>query len=108
MAATGVALWFSALSVRYRDCNYALPFFAQIWMYASPVVYPMSIVSPRWQPLFALNPAVGFIEGFRWAVLGRGALTLPVLCLTIIMSLLALFSGAFFFRRVERDFADII
>src|SRR5438132_3946507 len=108
MTATGVSLWFSALSVRYRDCNYALPFFAQIWMYASPVVYPMSIVSPRWQPLFALNPAVGFIEGFRWAVLGRGALTLPVLCLTIIMSLLALFSGAFFFRRVERDFADII
>jgi lipopolysaccharide transport system permease protein len=108
ITATGMALWFSALSVKYRDCNYALPFFIPIWMYASPVVYPTSIVSGRWQMLFALNPTVGFIEGFRWAVLGRGTLTLTTLSITIIMSLVALFSGAFFFRRVERSFADII
>jgi lipopolysaccharide transport system permease protein len=108
MTATGVALWFSALSVKYRDCNYALPFFLQIWMYASPVVYPTSMVSERWQTLFALNPVVGCIEGFRWAVLGRSALNPTILFLTIAMSSLVLVSGAFFFRRVERTFADII
>ena len=108
LTATGMALWFSALSVKYRDCNYALPFFVQIWMYASPVVYPTSMVPARWQTLFALNPAVGFIEGFRWAVLGHSALNLNTLLLTIFMSLLAFFSGAFFFRRIERSFADVI
>ena len=108
LAATGVALWFSAVSVKYRDTSYALPFFAQIWMYASPVVYPTSMVPERWQSLFALNPAVGFVEGFRWAVLGHSALNLNILLLTIAMSLFLLFSGAFFFRRVERGFADII
>lgn len=108
ITATGVALWFSALSVKYRDCNYALPFFLQIWMYASPIIYPTSMVSPRWQALFALNPVVGFVEGFRWSVLGRSALNPTILWVTVGMSLFALLSGAFFFRRVERDFADII
>jgi lipopolysaccharide transport system permease protein len=108
MAATGVALWFSALGVKYRDCNYALPFLLQIWMYASAVVYPTSLVSPRWQWVFALNPVVGFVEGFRWSVLGRSALTPTMFWITVGMSLLALLTGAFFFRRVERDFADII
>jgi lipopolysaccharide transport system permease protein len=112
LAATGVALWFSAVSVKYRDTSYALPFFAQIWMYASPVVYPTSMVASKvtapWQTVYALNPAVGFIEGFRWAVLGHSALNLNMLLLTIGMSLFLLFSGAFFFRRVERGFADII
>ena len=109
---TGVALWFSALSVKYRDCNYALPFFLQIWMYASPVVYPTSMVSsmvsPKWQALFELNPVVGIIEGFRWAVLGRSTLNSTLICITVAVSLLVLFSGAFFFRRVERTFADVI
>jgi lipopolysaccharide transport system permease protein len=108
ITASGLALLFSALSVKYRDCNYALPFCIQIWMYASPVVWPTSIVSGRWQTLLALNPAVGFIEGFRWAVLGRSALNLNILFVTIIISVLALLSGAFFFRRAERSFADII
>ena len=109
ITATGVALWFSALSVKYRDTNYALPLFLQIWMWASAVIYPTSMItSPRWQTLFALNPVVGFVEGFRWCVLGRSALTPTMLWITIGMSLFALLSGAFFFRRVERDFADII
>jgi len=106
--ATGIALWFSALSVKYRDCGYALPYFVQVWMYASPVIYPVSMVPARWQPLFALNPAVGFIEGFRWAVLGRSAINTHILGITIIMSVLALMTGLFFFRRAERRFADII
>jgi lipopolysaccharide transport system permease protein len=106
--ATGIALWFSALSVKYRDCSYALPYFIQIWMYASPVIYPISMVPAQWQPLYALNPAVGFIEGFRWAVLGRSAINAHILGITIIMSVLALMTGLFFFRRVERRFADFI
>src|SRR5947199_1655518 len=96
MTATGIALWFSALSVKYRDCNYALPFFLQIWMYASPIIYPTSMVSTKWQPLFALNPVVGFVEGFRWSVLGRSALNPPIFWVTVAMSVFALLSGAFF------------
>jgi homopolymeric O-antigen transport system permease protein len=106
--ATGIALWFSALSVKYRDCSTALPYFIQVWMYASPVIYPVSMVPAQWQPLFALNPAVGFIEGFRWAVLGRSAINTHILGITIIMSVIALMTGLFFFRRVERRFADFI
>jgi lipopolysaccharide transport system permease protein len=106
--ATGVALWFSALSVKYRDCRSALPYFVQVWMYASPVIYPVSMVPAQWRPLYALNPVVGFIEGFRWAVLGRSAINTHILGITIIMSVLALMTGLFFFRRVERRFADFI
>ena len=106
--ATGVALWFSALSVKYRDCSYALPYFVQVWLYASPIIYPVSMVPAKWQTLFALNPAVGFIEGFRWAVLGRSAINTHILVITIVMSVLALMTGLFFFRRVERRFVDVI
>jgi lipopolysaccharide transport system permease protein len=106
--ATGIALWFSALSVKYRDTAYAVPYFLQVWMFASPVVYSAHIVPERWQIWFALNPAVGLIEGFRWAVMGRGVINVPILWITIAMSLLILLSGAYFFRRVERSFADII
>ena len=109
ITATGVALWFSALSVKYRDTSYALPLFLQIWFWASAILYPSSMISsPRWQALFALNPVVGFVEGFRWCVLGRSGLTATMLWITIGMSIFALLTGAFFFRRAERDFADII
>jgi len=109
ITATGVALWFSALSVKYRDTSYALPLFLQIWMWASAIIYPTSnIESPQWRTVFALNPVVGFVEGFRWCVLGRSALSPTMMWITIGMSLFTLLSGAFFFRRVERDFADII
>src|SRR6266404_3630516 len=106
MTATGVALWFSALSVKYRDTSYALPLFLQIWFWASAILYPSSMIhSPRSQTLFALNPVVGFVEGFRWCVLGHSALNPIMLWITIAMSIFVLLSGAFFFRRVERDFA---
>jgi lipopolysaccharide transport system permease protein len=109
MTATGIAFWFSALSVKYRDCNYALPLFLQIWMWASPIIYPTSSIhSPQWQTVFALNPVVGFVEGFRWCVLGKSALNPTIFWITVAMSTFVLLSGAFFFRRVERQFADII
>src|SRR5262249_21270159 len=107
--ATGVALWFSALSVKYRDTSHALPLFLQIWFWASAIIYPTNMIeSPHWQTIFALNPVVGFVEGFRWCVLGRSALSPIMLWITIGMSIFALLSGAFFFRRVERTFADVI
>ena len=108
LTATGVALWFSALGVKYRDFMYALPFLVQVWMYASPVVYPMSLIPARWQLWFALNPATGFIEGFRWSVLGTGAFDQRLLLITIAVSIVSFLSGTFFFRRVERSFADVI
>ncbi|HZR78632.1 MAG TPA: ABC transporter permease [Chthoniobacterales bacterium] len=109
ITATGVALWFSALSVKYRDTSYALPLFLQIWFWASAIIYPTTMItSPRSQTLFALNPVVGFVEGFRWCVLGKSALNPTMLWITISMSILALLTGAFFFRRVERSFADVI
>src|SRR6202011_6398800 len=109
IAATGVALWFSALSVKYRDTNYALPLFLQIWMWASAIIYPTSIIeSSRWQTIFALNPVVGFVEGFRWCVLGKSAINPTMFWITVAISFVTLLSGAFFFRRTERKFADII
>jgi lipopolysaccharide transport system permease protein len=106
--AAGVSLWVSALSVKYRDFMYALPFLIMAWMYVCPIVYATSIIPERWRLLYSLNPVVGFIEGFRWAMLGKSALTPTMLIVTIIMSLFVFLSGALFFRRVERGFADVI
>lgn len=107
VTATGASLWLSALSVEYRDFMYAAPFILQVWMYASPVVYAASLVPEPWLALYGLNPAVGFIEGFRWAMLGRSSVSLGM-CLSATLVALVLFgTGALFFRRVERRFADV-
>jgi lipopolysaccharide transport system permease protein len=108
MVAAGCSLWLSALNVQYRDFMYAMPFLIQVWMYASPVVYATAIVPERWRALFDLNPAVGFIESFRWALLGSSSLTLEMVLSTLAAGFLVLISGAFVFRRVERGFADVL
>jgi lipopolysaccharide transport system permease protein len=108
LLASGVSLWLSALNVHYRDFSYALPFLIQIWLYASPVAYAASIVPERWKLLYSLNPAVGMVEGFRWAVLGRSSLDLRMLLVLGIGSLLVFWTGLLFFRRIERSFADVI
>lgn len=105
--AIGVSLIFSALSVYYRDFTYALPFIVQAWMYGSPVVYASSLVPERWHLLYGLNPLVGVIDGFRWAVLG-GAPPTMTLAESVIGATLILVAGAVVFRRVERNFADVI
>jgi lipopolysaccharide transport system permease protein len=104
--ALGVSFWLSALNVRYRDFMYALPFFIQVWMYGSPVVYGLGIILPEWRGWFALNPMTGVLEGFRQALLGTSSLTPFTVEITVLLSLAALVSGAYFFRRVEREFAD--
>jgi lipopolysaccharide transport system permease protein len=108
LSAMGVSFWISAWGVYYRDFIYALPFLIQAWTYASPVAYAMSIVPERWRWLFGLNPAVGFIEGFRWAILGSGGLTLNIVLISAVSAVLFFFTGLFIFRRVERGFADVI
>jgi len=104
--AVGISLWVSALNVRYRDFMHAMPFLIQVWMYASPVVYAPELVPERWRAVFALNPLTGALEGFRAALLGGGDAVWVPLAVSAAWAMLALVSGAFFFRRVESDFAD--
>jgi len=104
----GVGLWLGALNVRYRDVRYAVPFLIQFWMFASPVAYPTSIVSEQWRLIYNLNPMTGVIEGFRWALLGKGTAPDVWLLVSAFTSLVLLTSGAFYFRRMERTFADIV
>ena len=106
--ALGVSLWFSALNVQYRDVNYLVPFIAQFWLYATPVVYPSSLIPEKWRVIYGLNPMAGVVEGFRWALFGTGDGPGPMLLVSVGMVLFLLVSGAFFFRRMERTFADVI
>jgi lipopolysaccharide transport system permease protein len=94
--------------VRFRDVKHTLPFMIQIWMYASPVVYSLSLVPEKWKALYALNPMVGVIEGFRWAVLDKGEPDLTAMAIGGAITLVLLFGGVVFFRRMERSFADTI
>jgi len=108
VTALGFGLWLSALNVLYRDVGYILPFLTQIWLLITPVAYSISEVPARWQLIYALNPMVGVVEGFRWALLG--ASTAPGLRLLVStgISLLLLVSGVYYFRRMERTFADMV
>ncbi len=106
--ALAVGLWLAALNVRYRDVNHIIPFLVQLWMYASPVAYPSSMIPTQWRMLYGLNPMAGVIEGFRMALLGTSALDWSLLGLSAVITLALLVSGAFYFRRTERSFADVI
>ena len=108
VTAVGVGLWLSALNVLFRDINYILPFLTQFWMYLTPVAYPSSMIPSEWQVIYALNPMTGVVEGFRWALLGTGQ---PPGIMTLVSSITAvvlLISGMFYFRRMERLFADMV
>jgi len=107
-AALGIGMWFSALNVKYRDVRHALPFLTQVWMFATPVVYPSSLVPESWRLLYALNPMVGVVEGFRWALLGTVNAPGSMLAVSTVVTLLLVLSGAYFFRRAERTFADMV
>lgn len=109
VTALGVGLWFSALLVMYRDINYMLPFITQIWMFISPVVYASSTVPEKWRVLYSLNPMAGVVEGFRWAMLGTQQSISPLMiAISSVIALTLFISGLFFFRRMERVFADMI
>jgi len=109
VTALGVGLWLSAFNVHYRDVRYVVPFLIQVWMFATPVVYPSSLLEEPWRTLYGLNPMVGVVEGFRWVLLGTN--TDPPSLMIILSALMATFlliSGAFYFRRMERTFADVV
>jgi len=103
-----VALWLGPINVRYRDVKHTLPFMLQIWMYASPVVYSFAMIPPEWKWAYALNPMVGVIEGFRWAVFGQGDPDLMAMGVGGALMLTLLAGGLVFFKRMERSFADLI
>ena len=104
----GVGLWLSALNVEYRDVRYTVPFLTQFWMFATPIVYPSSLLHGVWRTLYGLNPMVGVIEGFRWALLGSNTAPGPIIAASSFASILILVGGAFYFRRMEKTFADLI
>jgi lipopolysaccharide transport system permease protein len=107
LLALGVGMWMSALNVKYRDVRYALPFLIQLWMFASPIIYPTSLVADQWRWLLALNPLTGIIEGFRAALFGR-PLDGTALGLSAAVTLAVLVLAAYSFRRMERAFADVV
>lgn len=108
ITALGVGLWFSALNVQYRDVHHVMPFVVQIWLFATPIAYPSSLLSEPWRTVYGLNPMVGVVEGFRWALLGSGSAPGAMVLASTIIALVLLVSGAFYFRRMERTFADVI
>lgn len=108
LTAVAIGLWLSALNARYRDVGHAIPFLIQAWMYATPVAYATSLIPPQWRLLYALNPMVGVIEGFRWALLGAGETPGPMIAISTGATLILLFTGALYFRRSERTLADVV
>jgi lipopolysaccharide transport system permease protein len=104
----GTALWLAALNVQFRDVSYLVPFLTQFWFYATPIVYPSSLLPEPWRTLYGLNPMAGVIEGFRWALLGTDTAPGPIIIVSALTALGLLVSGAFYFRRMEKTFADIV
>jgi lipopolysaccharide transport system permease protein len=108
ITALGVGLWISALNVQYRDFRYVIVFLIQLWLFASPVTYSASVVPQTIRPIYGINPMVGVIEGFRWALLGTEALSPLTLLVSTMVALGLLISGMLYFRRMERVFADVV
>jgi len=108
MTSLGVSLWLSALNVQFRDVRYILPFLTQLWLFATPIAYPSSLLSEPWRTLYSLNPMVGVVEGFRWALLGAKTAPGPMLIVSSLAALALLVGGAFYFRRLEKTFADVV
>jgi lipopolysaccharide transport system permease protein len=107
ITALGVGMWLSALAVEYRDVKYVVPFLTQFWMFATPVVYPSSLLHEPWRTIYGLNPMVGVVDGFRWVLLG----TKPpgsMLIVSALVSILILITGTYYFRRMEKTFADVV
>lgn len=108
VASLGAGLWLGALSVRYRDVRYVLPFILRFWLFATPVAYPSSMLDQPWRTVYGLNPMVGVVEGFRWALLGTGTAPGMMICVSALVAGLILVSGMFYFRKMEATFADIL
>ncbi len=110
VTALGVGLWFSALNVYYRDVAYVLPFLTEVWKYITPVAYSAQYITGKWQFIYALNPMAGVVQGFRWALLGTAldSSAQTTILISVIVAIVVLISGLFYFRRMERSFADMV
>lgn len=104
----GVGLWLSALNVQFRDVKFVVPFITQFWMLATPIAYPSSLLNEPWRTLYGLNPMAGVVEGFRWSLLNVETAPRPMLLVSAFVALVALAGGAFYFRRMEKSFADLV
>jgi homopolymeric O-antigen transport system permease protein len=104
----GVSLWLSALNVQFRDVRYTIPFLTQTWLFLTPIAYPSSSIPEPWQTLYGLNPMAGVVDGFRWALLGTDTAPGPMTIVSTLVALVLLVSGAFYFRRMEQSFADVL
>jgi lipopolysaccharide transport system permease protein len=108
VTALAVGLWLSALNVQYRDVRYTLTFIVQFWLIASPVAYSSTLVPARWRPFYGLNPMAGVIEGFRWALLGKEQAPGPMLWVSMTVVAAVLVGGLYYYRRMEKTFADVV
>ena len=105
----GVGLWLTAMNVQFRDVVYVVPFLTQFWMYATPIVYPTSLIkNPLLKTLYGINPMSGVVEGFRWALLGTDTAPGPMIIVSSVVAVVLLISGTYYFRRMERTFADVV
>jgi len=104
----GVGLWLSALNVEYRDVRFIVPFITQFWLFVTPIAYPSSLLPEPWHTLYGLNPMVGVVEGFRWALLGTKTAPGPIIAVSSAAAIVILITGALYFRRMEKTFADIV
>ncbi|HZW03423.1 MAG TPA: ABC transporter permease, partial [Anaerolineaceae bacterium] len=108
VTALGAGLWLAVMNVQFRDIRYAVPFITQFWFFATPITYPASLLAEPWRTLYGLNPMAGVVEGFRWALLGSGNPPGPMALVSAAAALLLLVSGLFYFRRMEKTFADVV
>jgi len=108
ITALGVSLWLSALYVQFHDIRHIVPFLTQIWLFATPIAYPSSLLGEPWRTLYGANPMVGVVEGFRWALLDTNTAPGPMIIVSSLVAIALLFSGAFYFRRMEKTFADVV
>jgi lipopolysaccharide transport system permease protein len=108
ITALGVGFWLSALNVQFRDVRFTVPFLTQFWLFATPIAYPSSLLSEPWRTLYGINPMVGVVEGFRWALLGADTAPGPIIVVSALVALAILVGGAFYFRRMEKTFADVV
>lgn len=104
----GISLWLSAINVEYRDIKYVVPFLTQIWLFATPIAYSSSLLEEPWRTIYGINPMVGVVEGFRWALLGTNTRPGSMVLVSAVAAIVLLVSGAFYFRRMERVFADVV
>ena len=104
----GTSLWLSAMYVQFRDVRHIVPFLTQIWLFSTPIAYPSSLIQEPWRTVYGINPMAGVVEGFRWALLGVGSAPGPIIVVSSAVAVSLLLTGAFYFRRMEKTFADVV